>query len=125
MKYKLKYLSVLLFTLFVTVSCDSFLDRQEDERLDFDKIWEQRSRTQQYFFNVMGYRPMTRPATSPGRDNLLKIRHSELPTRETVSGTVQPIRLSTTVRGMLRRCLTAITTIITAVSATVISFWRM
>ena len=39
------------------VSCDSFLDRQEDERMTFDKIWEKRSSTESYFYNVMGYLP--------------------------------------------------------------------
>ena len=68
MKFNLKYLPILLLAGFVTVSCDSFLDRQEDERLDFAKIWEQRSRTQQYFFNVMGYLPKDAISDIPGQD---------------------------------------------------------
>ncbi len=68
MKYNLKYLSILFLAVFVTASCDSFLDRQEDERLDFEKIWEQRSRTQQYFFNVMGYLPKYAIRDIPGQD---------------------------------------------------------
>ena len=39
------------------VSCDSFLDRQEDEQMTFEKIWSQVSTTRQYFFNCMGYMP--------------------------------------------------------------------
>ena len=39
------------------VACDSFLDRQEDENMTFDKIWQQYSTTRQYFFNCMGYLP--------------------------------------------------------------------
>ena len=39
------------------VACDSFLDRQEDEQLTFEKIWSQVSTTRQYFFNCMGYMP--------------------------------------------------------------------
>ena len=38
-------------------ACDSFLDRQEDETMTFEKIWQQRDQTQAYFFNVMGYLP--------------------------------------------------------------------
>ena len=58
MKHTIKtiFASVLLLSLGAT-SCDSFLDRQEDETMTFEKIWEQRSTTQQYFFNVMGYLP--------------------------------------------------------------------
>lgn len=67
MKHNLKYLSILLFACFAAVSCDSFLDRQEDERLSFEKIWEQRSRTQQYFFNVMGYLPNDAISDIPGQ----------------------------------------------------------
>lgn len=39
------------------VSCDSFLDRQEDEQMTFDKIWQQVSTTQRYFYQCMGYLP--------------------------------------------------------------------
>ena len=38
-------------------SCDSFLDRQEDEQMTFDKIWEKVGTTQQYFYQCMGYLP--------------------------------------------------------------------
>ena len=58
MKHTIKtiFASVLLLSLGAT-SCDSFLDRQEDETMTFEKIWQQRGTTQQYFFNVMGYLP--------------------------------------------------------------------
>ncbi len=39
------------------VSCESFLDRQEDEQLTEEKIWASFSYTRQYFFNCMGYLP--------------------------------------------------------------------
>lgn len=42
---------------FISMSCDSFLDRQETEQQTFDKIWEKRSSTEAYFYNVMGYLP--------------------------------------------------------------------
>ena len=51
---------IILAAMFVggtLTSCDSFLDRQEDENLTFDKIWEQVSTTQRYFYQCMGYLP--------------------------------------------------------------------
>lgn len=39
-------------------SCDSFLNRQEDEQMTFEKIWQQRAYTQQAFNNCMGYLPV-------------------------------------------------------------------
>lgn len=38
-------------------SCDDFLDRQEDEKLTFDKIWETRSNTRSYWLNSMSFLP--------------------------------------------------------------------
>ena len=38
-------------------SCDSFLDRQEDEQLTEEKIWASFNYTRQYFFNCWGYLP--------------------------------------------------------------------
>ena len=38
-------------------SCEDFLDRQEDEKLTFDKIWEDRGRTKQYWLNAMSFLP--------------------------------------------------------------------
>lgn len=43
---------VMLFS-----SCDSFLDRQEDEKMTFDKIWESRNTTRQYWLNAMSFMP--------------------------------------------------------------------
>lgn len=39
------------------VSCDDFLDRQEDEKLTFDKIWETRNNTRSYWLNSMSFLP--------------------------------------------------------------------
>lgn len=39
------------------VSCDDFLDRQEDEKLTFDKIWEARNNTRSYWLNSMSFLP--------------------------------------------------------------------
>ena len=39
------------------VSCDSFLDRQEDEQMTFEKIWQQVATTRRYFFQAMSYLP--------------------------------------------------------------------
>ena len=38
-------------------SCDSFLNRQEDEQLTEEKIWQSFNYTRQYFWNCMGYLP--------------------------------------------------------------------
>lgn len=38
-------------------SCDDFLDRQEDEKLTFDKIWETRGNTRSYWLNSMSFLP--------------------------------------------------------------------
>lgn len=58
MKHTIKkiFAIALLLSLGAT-SCDSFLDRQEDETMTFEKIWQQRNTTRQYFLNVMGYMP--------------------------------------------------------------------
>lgn len=54
-----KFITIFLAvgTLAVT-SCDSFLNRQEDEQMTFEKIWQQRTYTQQAFNNCMGYLPV-------------------------------------------------------------------
>ena len=49
-------LSLLAGTTLLS-SCEDFLDRQEDEKLTFDKIWESRSRTKQYWLNAMSFLP--------------------------------------------------------------------
>jgi len=48
----------LALCAFAATSCDSFLNRQEDEQMTFEKIWQQRSYTQQAFYNCMGYLPV-------------------------------------------------------------------
>lgn len=55
----MKRLNIILIALIamVSASCDSFLNRQEDEQMTFEKIWQQRSYTQQAFNNCMGYLP--------------------------------------------------------------------
>ena len=52
-----KYALIALAALLSFSACDSFLDRQEDEQLTFEKIWKQRATTRQYFLNCMGYLP--------------------------------------------------------------------
>jgi len=51
-----KYL-LALCAVAATASCDSFLDRQEDETMTFDKIWQQVGTTRQYFFQAMSFLP--------------------------------------------------------------------
>ncbi|MBR1574224.1 MAG: RagB/SusD family nutrient uptake outer membrane protein [Bacteroidales bacterium] len=53
---KIQYICIALAAL-TLASCDKFLDRQEDEQMTFEKIWQQRSTTRQYFLNCMGYLP--------------------------------------------------------------------
>ena len=48
---------LMAFTALVLASCDSFLDRQEDEQLTEEKIWQSYNYTRQYFWNCMGYLP--------------------------------------------------------------------
>ena len=48
-------LSLCLGSLFV--ACDSFLDKQEDETMTFEKIWQQVGTTRQYFYQAMSYLP--------------------------------------------------------------------
>ena len=42
---------------FMLGACEDFLDRQEDEKLTFDKIWESRNTTKQYWLNAMSFLP--------------------------------------------------------------------
>jgi hypothetical protein len=48
--------SFLAAAMFLS-SCESFLDRQEDEKLTFDKIWESRTTTRQYWLSAMSFLP--------------------------------------------------------------------
>ncbi len=53
-----KFITIFLaLGAFGATSCDSFLNRQEDEQMTFEKIWQQRAYTQQAFNNCMGYLP--------------------------------------------------------------------
>ena len=54
---KIYTILILSAAVLAVSSCDSFLNRQEDEQMTFEKIWKQRSYTQQYFYNCMGYLP--------------------------------------------------------------------
>ncbi len=54
----MKKFTCILVSLLALVSCDSFLNRQEDEQMTFEKIWQQRAYTQQAFNNCMGYLPV-------------------------------------------------------------------
>lgn len=55
--YKTAILLSILFVGGAATSCDSFLNRQEDEQMTFEKIWQKVATTQQYFFQCMGYLP--------------------------------------------------------------------
>ena len=58
MKFNIKTLCILLATAAMAfTSCDDFLDRQEDEKMTFDKIWESRYTTQQYWLTTMSFLP--------------------------------------------------------------------
>ncbi|WP_203583402.1 RagB/SusD family nutrient uptake outer membrane protein [Paludibacter sp. 221] len=48
---------MLVLTVFSTVSCESFLDRQEDEQLTFEKIWHTLENTRKYWYTAMSYTP--------------------------------------------------------------------
>lgn len=47
----------LICSVFMISSCDSFLDKQEDEALTFEKIWSKRSTVEKYLNNVWGFMP--------------------------------------------------------------------
>ena len=55
---KTQYILMALVALLALASCDSFLDRQEDEQLTEEKIWQSFNYTQQYFYNCWGYLPV-------------------------------------------------------------------
>jgi len=65
-KMKRSIYILIAILAFTAVSCDSFLDRQEDEQMTFEKIWTQRSYTLQYFRNCMGYLPVDANILSNG-----------------------------------------------------------
>lgn len=55
------YKSLVFFVFAVTVtslsSCESFLEKQEDEQMTFEKIWESREETKRYWLNAMSFMP--------------------------------------------------------------------
>lgn len=55
----LKYLWMVccMAGVWLTTSCEDFLDRQEDEKLTFDKIWESGSDTRRYWITTMSFIP--------------------------------------------------------------------
>ena len=59
MKLQIKSLYLLCFATgaMLLSSCEDFLDRQEDEKLTFEKIWESRNTTKQYWLNAMSFLP--------------------------------------------------------------------
>jgi hypothetical protein len=59
MKYPIKNICLFCFAAgtFLLSSCEDFLDRQEDEKLTFEKIWKSRNTTQQYWLNAMSFLP--------------------------------------------------------------------
>ena len=63
----MKKIFVLLFisTLFLA-GCDSYLDRQPDDALTSDSIWEKRTTTMQYLWNVYSWIPNDAELSSNG-----------------------------------------------------------
>ena len=59
MKYINQFKSLICFAFgaLSLSSCEDFLDRQEDEKLTFEKIWESRHTTRQYWLNAMSFLP--------------------------------------------------------------------
>lgn len=63
MKRYMKKITKYCSSLFVCVlllsqtSCDSFLDRQEDEALTLDKVWETRADSRKYWLTTMSFLP--------------------------------------------------------------------
>lgn len=62
MKTQIKSLLLLCFAAgsFILSSCDDFLDRQEDEKMTFEKIWQSRNTVKQYWLNAMSFLPQPR-----------------------------------------------------------------
>ena len=50
-----KYLILLFVSSLFLAGCDSYLDRQPDDALTSDTIWEKQNTTLQYLWNVYGY----------------------------------------------------------------------
>lgn len=62
MKTQIKSLLLLCFAAgsVLLSSCDDFLDRQEDEEMTFEKIWQSRNTVKQYWLNAMSFLPQPR-----------------------------------------------------------------
>ena len=58
MKLQIKSLYLLCFATgaMLLSSCEDFLDRQEDEKLTFEKIWESRNTAWSYFLTPRFFR---------------------------------------------------------------------
>ena len=56
-KFKSFYMICFAASTLTFTSCEDFLDRQEDEKLTFEKIWENRNTTKQYWLNAMSFLP--------------------------------------------------------------------
>ena len=58
MTLKMKRIFILIFvSAFFLAGCDSYLDRQPDDALTSDTIWEKRNTTMQYLWNVYSWIP--------------------------------------------------------------------
>lgn len=55
--FKYIYMMFLAAGALSLSSCEDFLDRQEDEKLTFEKVWENFNYTRQYWLNSMSYLP--------------------------------------------------------------------
>ena len=55
--FKSFYMLCFAASTLTLASCEDFLDRQEDEKLTFEKIWENRNTTKQYWLNAMSFLP--------------------------------------------------------------------
>ncbi|MEG1635267.1 MAG: RagB/SusD family nutrient uptake outer membrane protein, partial [Rikenellaceae bacterium] len=56
MKFKNIIISLATATaIFSLTSCDKFLDMQQTEQMTFEKIWEKKSTTENYLYNVYGF----------------------------------------------------------------------
>lgn len=53
----LKKIAILFCATCMLSACDSYLDKQEDEAMTFDKIWMKRATTEKYLNNVWGFMP--------------------------------------------------------------------
>lgn len=53
----MKKITILLLSVVAFASCESYLDRQPDDRLTSETIWEKRATTLKYLFNVYTWTP--------------------------------------------------------------------